>query len=108
MQKSMPPERNAKRKRGNDLYYAVIDTNVLVSALLSRSNNMSAPAKIVEYLYQGQLVPVYNTEILEEYNDVLCRDKFHFDLLNIKTLINQIKEIGIHANRISSGESFPD
>lgn len=73
------------------MYYAVIDTNVLVSALLSRTNTVSAPAKIVEYLYQGQFVPVYNNEILEEYAEVLSRTKFHFDSSNVKTLISQIK-----------------
>ncbi len=90
------------------MYYAVIDTNVLVSALLSRTNTVSAPAKIVEYLYQGQFVPVYNNEILEEYGEVLSRNKFHFDLSNVKTLIGQIKKIGIHTDKISSGEEFPD
>lgn len=90
------------------MYYAVIDTNVLVSALLSRANAVSAPAKVVEYLYRGRLVPVYNNEILEEYGEVLSRKKFHFDSSNVKALIGQIKKIGIHTDQISSGEEFTD
>ena len=46
----MLPERNAGRKQVTDLYYAAVDTNVLVSALLSPVNEVNAPAKIVEYL----------------------------------------------------------
>ena len=87
MQKLLQPEQNVKRKQVNDLYYAVIDTNVLVSALLSRTNSVSAPAKVVEYLYQGQFVPVYNDEILKEYGEVLNRNKFHFNPSNVETLI---------------------
>ena len=90
------------------MYYAVIDTNVLVSALLSRVNVTNAPAKIVEYLYQGDLIPVYNENILEEYEDVLSRDKFHFNPENVQMLIRQIKNFGIHENRIASEEVFED
>ena len=50
--------------------YAVIDTNVIISALLSRHQN-SATVKILEYLYERIIVPIYNDEILEEYATVL-------------------------------------
>ena len=90
------------------MYYAVIDTNVLVSALIAPDRTGSAPVKIVEFLYQGRLVPIYNEEILAEYEEVLSRDKFNFDPLNVKTLLEQIKEVGIHEQRLSSDEIFPD
>ena len=108
MRKSKPPEKIVEKRQVNDVYYAVIDTNVLVSALLSRMDTVSAPTKIVEYLYQGQFIPVYNNEILEEYSDVLNRAKFHFHPSNVETLISQIKKMGIHADKISSGEKFID
>lgn len=54
------------------------------------------------------MIPVYNEEILEEYRDVLNRNKFRFNPKNIQILIEQIKEIGIHENRIVSGDVFPD
>ena len=49
--------------------YAIIDTNVIISALLSR-NHDSATVRILEYLYDRSIVPVYNDEILEEYSAV--------------------------------------
>lgn len=57
--------------------YAVIDTNVIVSALLSRYQD-SATVKILDHLYDRDIVPVYNDEILEEYEAVLGRSKFNF------------------------------
>ncbi len=109
MLRSAPPDQNAERKPVSDLYYAVIDTNVLVSALLSRRDIVSAPAKVIEYLFQGALTPIYNREILEEYEEVLSRNKFHFNSANVQILISQIKLIGLHEKIISSsGEIFPD
>ena len=57
--------------------YAVIDTNVIVSALMSRHRD-SATVKILDYLYDRTIVPVYSDEILEEYASVLKRPKFNF------------------------------
>lgn len=80
--KSMPrfplPVQKENQSGGNNMYYAVIDTNVLVSALLSASFFKSAPGKIVSHIITGEIIPVYNEEILTEYYDVLKRDKFHF------------------------------
>lgn len=108
MQKLAHPELNAGKERRNKLYYAIIDTNVLVSALLSRIHATSAPAKIMEYLYRGNLIPIYNEKIVEEYEDVLSRNKFRFNPENVRMLIDQIKKIGIHEAKAVSGECFPD
>ena len=45
--------------------YAVIDTNVLVSSLLSRFKD-SATVTLMQLLILGDIIPVYNDEILEE------------------------------------------
>ena len=50
----------------NRKIYAVIDTNVIISALLSRHSD-SATVKVLDYLYDRMIIPVYNDEILEEY-----------------------------------------
>ncbi len=52
--------------------YAVIDTNVLVSALLSGSSS-SATVLIIGLMIKGEITPVYSTEIMNEYRDVLAR-----------------------------------
>jgi predicted nucleic acid-binding protein len=45
--------------------YAVIDTNVLVSAFLTRHPD-SATVKVLNAISDGFLIPLYNQEILKE------------------------------------------
>lgn len=45
--------------------YAVIDTNVFVSAFLKEN---SIPRYIVDYMYAGKIIPIYNEEIIAEYS----------------------------------------
>lgn len=59
------------------MVYAVIDTNVLVSALFSVHSD-SATVIIIDKVSDGTIVPLYNSEIFEEYRDVLSRPKFKF------------------------------
>lgn len=88
--------------------YAVIDTNVVVSALLSIDSN-SNPAIVLRAVLQGRIIPVFNKEILEEYTEVLLRDKFHFNKSYIDIIISHIKRIGIKAERVKIlDEIFPD
>ena len=47
---------------------AVIDTNVLVSALFSFSGN-SNPSIIIRKIIDGDITPLYNEEILAEYEE---------------------------------------
>lgn len=68
-------------------YYAVIDTNVLVSALLSSHEN-AATVQVVSKLFSGDVIPVFSDDILAEYNEVLRRKKFHFWFSHVyKTLL---------------------
>ena len=45
-------------------YYVVIDTNVLVSALMKPE---SIPGVILEEALSGRIMPLLNSEILDEY-----------------------------------------
>ena len=87
--------------------YAVIDTNVIVSALLLRHQD-SATVKILDYLYGRTIVPVYNDEILEEYATVLRRTKFNFPESTICATLEAIKAGGVKSDRISCEEQLPD
>ena len=69
-------------------YYAVIDTNVLVSALLK---NGSVPWQVAEEALHGDIIPVVNDEILSEYEDVLNRPKFRFDKRAVKVLLDEFR-----------------
>lgn len=58
--------------------YAVIDTNVIVSALLSRHAD-AATVQLVGRMIAGEIIPVYSGKIMCEYQEVLGRKKFKFD-----------------------------
>lgn len=92
----------------NNNIYAVIDTNVIVSALIS-SNDRSNPTVIVRAVLRGEIKPVYNDEILSEYTEVLSRDKFHIQKSDIDLVISHIIKIGLKVERKEAvGEIFPD
>lgn len=90
------------------LYHVVIDTNVLVSALLSGKEVQMATVQILDRVFRGILVPLYNEEILAEYEDVLYREKFGFDKGTVRLILSEIKRIGVRVEAAQSGESFPD
>ena len=70
------------------MIYAVIDTNVLVSALITH-NSLSATAKVVRLLLNGEFTPLYESGIIEEYQEVLHRAKFKFNRdYNIKVIMS--------------------
>lgn len=87
-------------------FYAVFDTNVLVSALMSKHAD-SPTVLLLDYVLDGRIVLLYNEDIINEYKDVLHRDKFHFDDEQINALIDLIKT-GIHLNPTESQETFSD
>ena len=59
------------------VYYAVIDTNVFISALLSKQAD-AATVRVLDAMFDGKIVPLYHGDILAEYDEVLHRSKFHF------------------------------
>ena len=73
-------------------YYAVIDTNVVVSAMLKWH---SLPGNILELVFDGIITPVFNDEILSEYREVLSRPKFNLSKQIIEDFVGNIEEIGI-------------
>lgn len=91
---------------GNRIY-AVIDTNVLVSALLGASK-MSTPTQVLLAIVEGKLTPVLNEEILSEYKNVLTREKFSFNLEHVNNILNLLQQEGIKVGRKKSNEYFPD
>ena len=86
-------------------YYAVIDTNVLVSAILKWK---SIPGKILELTFNGLIVPWINDEILKEYREVLSRPKFKLTREIVDNLINGIMENSVFVNEQSLDEYLPD
>lgn len=89
------------------MIYAVIDTNVLVSALITH-NPESATAKVVRLLFDHCFVPMYDADIIAEYKEVLHREKFPILPDVADALISYIIEHGIEASRAVFAESMPD
>lgn len=75
-------------------YYAVIDTNVLLSALLSKNEN-SATVRVLDAVFDGKIIPLYHEDILTEYGEVLHRERFHLQKEAIKTVLDTVRQYGI-------------
>lgn len=89
------------------MIYVVIDTNVLVSAILTR--NLQSPTfRIVDAMLAKQILPLYNEEIIGEYEDVLHRPKFGFSDNEINFYLEAIIKGGVNSQRVTSIEDFPD
>ena len=86
-------------------YYAVIDTNVIVSAMLKWN---SVPGNILELAIEGPITPVLNEKILEEYREVLLRPKFHFTDKIVSEVIEAIKRRTIFADEERIDIELPD
>lgn len=87
--------------------FAVIDTNVIVSALISKHAD-SATVVVLSSIFTEDITPIYNEDILNEYDTVLRRKKFNFSEEFINETLDTIKEKGIHTDRINSGDVLPD
>ena len=59
------------------IYYVVIDTNVIVSSLITQ-NSISPTIKILDFVFDGLIIPLYHEKILSEYSEVLLKKKFTF------------------------------
>lgn len=86
-------------------YYAVIDTNVLVSAMLKWD---SVPGCVLEHSFVGNIIPLLNGQILTEYIDVLNRPRFHFDREKIKIILEGMIKRGVFVEAEKLDIRLPD
>ncbi len=94
---------------GRNKVFAVIDTNVIVSALLSKNNKASNTSQVFEAILDGRITPLYNDEILDEYKEVLSRSKFPFQKEDVDLVEILMKTIGLKLGRTTTFEdAFPD
>ena len=85
--------------------YAVIDTNVLVSAMLKWT---SVPGNILEFAFSGTIIPVLNDGIVAEYRQVLMRDKFHLTKDIVDDVIQALEEHGEYIDADSMDYELTD
>ena len=90
------------------MIFAVFDTNVLIASLLSKHPD-SATVQVVDAITANQIIPLYNYDILAEYDEVLRREKFRFSEERIKQTLAVIQEYGVSVGTPTpTGEVLPD
>ena len=70
----------------------VFDTNVIVSAALNKNG---IPALLLDLALNRKILMFHSQALMNEYEDVLKRKKFNFNLIKIKKALDEI-------NRVSS------
>lgn len=83
----------------------VIDTNVLVSAMISSAGN---EALLLTAINQGLVLPYFSEEILEEYSDVLFRPRFGFPAEVVDALLDLFRHRGKLLNPVPIAAVSPD
>ncbi|MBQ7542366.1 MAG: putative toxin-antitoxin system toxin component, PIN family [Clostridia bacterium] len=86
-------------------YYAVLDTNVVVSAMLKWQ---SVPGEILISTFNGVIVPVLNDEILAEYRTVLSRPKFGLTSEIVESVLAGITENAVFLDAETLDVELPD
>jgi putative PIN family toxin of toxin-antitoxin system len=83
----------------------VIDTNVIVSALLSPGGS---PAQVLTLALDGKIEIFYSQEIMAEYQEVLSRSKFGFDGERIFLILEALSDLGVLTTTKISKTPMPD
>lgn len=86
-------------------YYVVIDTNVLVSAVLK---SHSVPGSIVELAFDGPIIPILNETIEKEYREVLSRPKFHLPEDLVEGIMSTFHKRAIYVDAEHLDVELPD
>ena len=90
-------------------YYAVVDTNVLVSALLATlKDKESSPLKNPPSHFRRSNHSHIQWWNIDEYREVLHRPKFQFPENAIEQVLNAISILGVHSDRIKSEDTCND
>lgn len=90
------------------MVYAVIDTNVIVSAAIAKNPDKSNPSKVIELALSGVFTPIFNDKIVNEYREVLARPKFNLAEEKRDVLIQEFLKCGINVDAPKSGKELPD
>ena len=85
--------------------FAIIDTNVLVSAMMKPQ---SVPGQVVKESLNGQIIPVVNWEIMDEYKKVLRRLKFGFDPRDVTVLLKELEKRAVYCDASTIEDLMPD
>ena len=71
--------------------HAVLDTNILVSALMRPDG---PPGRVMAAVKLGELLPVFSAAILAEYDAVLRRPRLQLDPQKVAAALDHIRTVG--------------
>ncbi|MBM3713891.1 MAG: putative toxin-antitoxin system toxin component, PIN family [Actinobacteria bacterium] len=83
----------------------VVDTNVVVSGFLKP---FSEAGTILKLILEDKIKLAFDLRILIEYEEVLKREEFNFNIKKINTIINFLKKKGKNTNALPLKKSLPD
>ena len=83
----------------------VLDTNIIVSALLSPQG---LPAKILNLVLNGNVKIIYDNNILSEYIDVLGREELKINQEAVSIVLDFIEKDGEYGIAIPHNKAFDD
>ncbi len=83
----------------------VVDTNVLVSALLTPSG---IPARLLEQIQTGGYALIFDARILDEYRRVLNRPEFAFSPGAVAELLSAVQSSGLQVDALPLAVRLPD
>lgn len=84
----------------------VLDTNVLVSGLLTP---FGPPGRLVDQIVAMNVQVAFDDRIIDEYKSVLRRPKFQFNEQDIDAFIDHVTSYGIHVSATPLGSrNVPD
>jgi uncharacterized protein len=84
---------------------AVLDTNILVSALISP---FRPPARVLDMVLGGDIQVAYDDRLLAEYREVPARPKFSFAPEDVATLLAYLETDGEHVTARPLPHALPD
>jgi putative PIN family toxin of toxin-antitoxin system len=87
------------------LIRVVLDTNVLVSGLLSEQG---PPGLIVDLVFTGELKLAYDARLLAEYREILARPELKIDAVDAEELLRAIEETGETVAALPWPHRLPD
>ena len=82
---------------------AVVDTNVLVAALLSKKRDTGV-VKVWNKIFYNSIIPLWHDDIVAEYDKVFHKKKFDFPEFIITGTINIVKNRGIYTTPVETEE----
>lgn len=90
------------------MYYAVVDTNILVFAALAKDHLQSVPYAVFLGASKYLFTSIVDENIIEEYYDVMSRSKFRWSVSYGRRFVDEILKYAINEPVVSTDFVLPD